>query len=282
MPDMPKMQEMPKMPEMPGMPHWLLEDEKYSPQSDRDAFISKSIVGILSILSRIRTQDSRSTPKYSVNAAFKVAFTLLLLIMVSISQSTAFVTVIIVYLLVVLCTMQAIQIVKILKVSFIMSFFTFVILLPAALLGNTYSIVMITAKVFTSITAVNILSHSTRWNAITSALKRFFVPDIFILVLDITIKYIVMLGDFALNMLRALKLRSVGRNTSKYTSLSGIAGTMFIESKEMAEGMYDAMQCRGFDGEYHVNSHFQFTAADGAYILIQIAIIILFVYLGRT
>lgn len=264
------------------MPHWLLEDEKYSPQSDRDAFISKSIMAILSILSRIRTQDSISRPKYSINAAVKIAFTFLLLIMISVSQSTAFVMVIIVYLLVVLCLMQASQIVKILKVSLIMSLFTFVILLPAALLGNTYSIVMITSKVFASITAVNILSHSTRWNAITSALKRFFVPDIFILVLDITIKYIVMLGDFALNMLHALKLRSVGRNTSKYTSLSGIAGTLFIESKEMAEGMYDAMQCRGFDGEYHINSHFQITLVDIAYILIQTTLILLFVYLGRT
>lgn len=274
--------QMTQMPDMPDMPRWLLADEKYCPQSDRDAFISKSIVVILGILSKIRTQDSNSTPKYSVNAALKVASTFLLLIMVSVSQSTTFVIVIIVYLLVVLSLMQASQIVKILKVSFIMGLFTFVILLPAALLGNTYSIVMITSKVFASITAVNILSHSTRWNDITSALKRFFIPDIFILVLDITIKYIVMLGDFALNMLRALKLRSVGRNTNKYTSISGIAGTMFIESKEMAEGMYDAMQCRGFDGEYHVNSRFPITAVDVAYILIQIAIIILFVYLRRT
>ena len=273
---------MPDTPKVQVMPDWLLKDEKYSPQSDRDAFINKSIVGILSILSRIRTQDSNGTAKYSVNAALKVAFTFLLLIMVSISQSTAFVTVIIVYLLVAVSLMEASQIVKILKVSLIMAFFTFVILLPSALLGNTYSIVMITAKVFISITAVNILSHSTRWNAVTSALKSFFVPDIFILVLDITIKYIVMLGDFALNMLRALKLRSVGRNTNKYTSLSGIAGTMFIESKEMAEGMYDAMQCRGFDGEYHVNSHLRITLADAAYLLIQIALIALFVYIGRS
>ena len=268
--------------EMQNMPQWLLKEEDYFPQSDRDTFINKSILSLLSILSRIKTQGAGAAGKYSVNAAFKVAFTFLLLIMISVSQSTSFVIVVIVYLLAVLCLMEAKTIVKILKVSLVMTLFTFVILLPAAIGGNTYSGIMISSKVFATITAVNILSHSTRWSSITSALKRFFVPDIFILVLDITIKYIVMLGDFVLNMLYALKLRSVGRNKSKYTSLSGIAGTMFIESKEMAEDMYNAMACRGFTGEYQVNSHFKFAVIDLAYIMMNIAIILIFLYFERT
>jgi len=268
--------------EMQGIPQWMYTEENYSPRSDRDTFINKSILSIFSILSRIKTQGVGTEGKYSVNAVFKVAFTFMLLILLSISQSSSFVIVVMVYLLAVLSLMEAKMIVKILKVSLIMTLFTFVILLPAALGGNIYSGIMITSKVFATITAVNILSHSTRWSSITSALKRFFVPDIFILVLDITIKYIVMLGDFMLNMLYALKLRSVGRNKSKYTSLSGIAGTMFIESKEMADNMYNAMECRGFTGEYHVCSHFKFTAIDFAYIMMNIAILLIFLYFGRA
>jgi len=141
---------------------------------------------------------------------------------------------------------------------------------------------MITSKVLATITAVNILSHATRWSYITSALKRFFVPDIFILVLDITIKYIVMLGEFTLNMMYALKLRSVGKNKNKYTSLSGIAGSLFIKSKEMAEDMYAAMECRGFTGEYQVYNNFKFTLADFAYVMFNAGIIFTFVYFGRS
>ena len=159
-----------------------------------------------------------------------------------------------------------------------MAAFTFIILLPAAFWGNSQSGIMITSKVFATVTAVNMLSHSTRWDSITSSLKRFFVPDIFILVLDITIKYIIMLGDFTLNMLYSLKMRSVGRNRNKYTALSGIAGTMFIKSKEMAEDMYVAMECRGFTGEYHINNKFKFTFADYIYIIINAGIIFAFVY----
>jgi cobalt/nickel transport system permease protein len=107
------------------------------------------------------------------------------------------------------------------------------------------------------------------------------VPDIFILVLDIAIKYIVMLGEFALNMLYALKLRSIGINNHKYISLSGIAGTMFIKSKEMAEEMYTAMECRGFTGEYKTFSKFKFNWKDLAIILIYILIVLIFSYFER-
>ncbi len=263
------------------MPEWLLKDENYFPQSDRNNFLDKSILSLLNIISKIKAQDTTPNSKYDVNAVFKVAFTLLLVALISISMNFTFVTAINVYLLTMLSLMRARDIVKILRVSFIMGLFTFVIMLPAAFWGNSFSTVMITSKVFASITAVNILSHSTRWSSVTSALKRFFTPDIFIFVFDITIKYIVMLGEFTLNMLYALKLRAVGKYRSKYVSLSGIAGTMFIESKEMSEDMYSAMECRGFTGEYKVHDNFKFTIADLIFIVINIGIIFLFLYLGR-
>jgi len=269
------------MDKMSDMPEWMQKDENYIPQPDKDTFINKSILSLLSVLSRIKTQDSIKTAGYEVNSALKVTFTLMLLILLSISGSFTFVIIINVYLLAVLSTMEAKNILKILKVSFGMALFTFVILLPSAFWGNGFSSVMITSKVFATITAVNILSHSTRWSSITSALKRFFVPDIFILVLDITIKYIVMLGDFALDMFYALKLRSVGKNKNKYASLSGVGGTMFIKSKEMAEEMYNSMECRGFTGEYSANSRFKFNFADIVYIVVNVAIIFVFVYFER-
>ena len=110
------------------------------------------------------------------------------------------------------------------------------------------------------------------------ALKRFFFPDLFIFVFDITIKYIVMLGEFALQMLYALKLRSVGRNRSKYGSIGGVGGMLFIKSRNMSEEMYYAMECRGFTGEYHASGKVSFTAFDAAYILLNGGFVWLFVH----
>ena len=264
------------------IPEWLLHEQNYKPQIDKDTFINKSILGLIGIISRIKAEGNEGKDLFRMNSAFKVAFTFMLIVLLSLSASFTFVVVAGVYLLAVLSMMEAREIVKIIKISLIMTIFTFVILLPAAIWGNYYSSVMITSKVFVTVMAVNILSHSTKWGDITSGLKRFFVPSLFILVLDITIKYIVLLGEFSLQLLYALKLRSVGKNKSKYTSLSGVAGTLFIKSKEMAEEMYSAMECRGFTGEYSTHKKFVFTYLDFIYIIINIGLLFAFVYLGRV
>ncbi|MFH5185380.1 energy-coupling factor transporter transmembrane component T [Paenibacillus sp. TAB 01] len=264
------------------MPEWLLKSENYVPQSDTDTFTNKTIHAFLSVLSRIRNQSGYNQDKFHVNAFCKVACTFMLLILLSLSRSFTFVVIMNVYLFLILSMMQAKEILKILKVSVLMAIFSFIILLPSAFMGNTYSSIMIPTKVFASVMAVNILSHSTRWNSITSALKRFYVPDIFIFALDITLKYIVLLGDIAINMLYSLKLRSVGRNTNKYASLSGIAGTMFLKSKEMSEEMHSAMRCRGFTGDYQIYNKLKFTWADFIFIIVNIGILLIFVYLGRV
>lgn len=261
------------------MPEWLLKEENYIPQADKDTFINKSILSLLSILSRIRNHTGYNTKGLQVSAVLKVAFTFLLIVLLTLSRSFMFTIIVIVYLISLLSLMRADQIIKILKVSFVFGLFTVILLLPSAFWGNYYSIIMITPKIFATVMAVNILSYSTPWNSITNALKTFFIPDIFILVLDITIKYIVLLGEFSLNMMYSLKLRSVGKNRIKYTSLSGIAGTMFIKSKDMAEDMYSAMECRGFTGEYHVIKNIKFTIVDFIYVIINAAIVFAFYYL---
>lgn len=259
-----------------NMPEWLTTENSYTPQSDKDTFINKSILSLLGLISRIRNQNGNKKDIFKVSAVLKVALTFILVLFLSISQNFTFIIIVNVYLLLMLSLMQGEDIIKILRAGFVIAIFTAVILLPTVFWGNYYSIVMITPKVFATVTAVNILSHSTKWNNITSALKVFFIPDIFILVLDITIKYILLLGEFSLNMLYSLKLRSVGRNNNKYSSLSGIAGTMFIKSKEMAEDMYNAMECRGFTGEYKVGRKFKITFYDIIYIAINSVIVFLF------
>ena len=261
------------------MPEWLTTPENYIPVKDKDAFVEKSILSVFGLLSRIRAQDQKLRDLFGVGAVFRVLFTLLLIVLISLSRQFAFVYVALAYLLVLLCFMPAKDIAAILKVGLVMTAFTFVILLPAALAGNNYSLTVIPPKVFATITAVGILSHATKWNHIITALRRFRVPNLIIFVFDITLKYIVLLGEFVLEMLRALKLRSVGRNTGKVTSLGGIAGITFLKSRIMAEEMYGAMECRGFTGDYPVFDKFRFSAADAAYLLINAGFVWLFIYL---
>ncbi|MGB4587817.1 MAG: energy-coupling factor transporter transmembrane component T [Clostridiaceae bacterium] len=264
------------------MPEWMQKDEIYSPETDKNGFIEKSILSILGVLSRIKSQEIEANQLYRVDPLLKVVLTFLLVILLSLSNSFSFIIVVSVYLLVVLSLLDAEIIIRIFRISTIVALFTFIMLVPALILGSGGNIIMLTGKVFTTVAAINILSRTTKWNEITGALSFFHVPDLFILVLDIAIKYILMLGEYALSMLYSLKMRSVGKNRRKYTSLSGIAGTMFLKSREMAEDMYSAMECRGFTGEYKSHRSFRLALADYGFILANIGIAMAFFYLERV
>jgi cobalt/nickel transport system permease protein len=126
---------------------------------------------------------------------------------------------------------------------------------------------------------VLILSVSTPWNQITGGLRFFRVPDLMIFTLDITIKYIAILGDCCLAVLEALRLRSVGRNRQKGKSASGVLGVTFLKSRKMADDMHQAMICRGFDGTYHRPYQIRLHARDYLLLGYLVGITGLFVYL---
>jgi cobalt/nickel transport system permease protein len=268
--------------EIKDIPEWLLINENYIPLTDKDTFVNKSILSIFKVISRIMMQDSINQTFLKINVPLSVLCTAILLLLVSLTKSFVFVMIVNVYLLSILCVTDTDRLVRILKLSLGVTLFTSIIMLPAFLLGNSYSSIMITTKVFASITVVGLLSHTTKWSLLTKALKRFYVPDIFILILDITIKYIYRLGELSLSMFYALKLRSVGRNNKKYTSMAGVAGTMFLESMEMAEEMYHAMECRGFSGEYHRMEKSKFKWMDYFYVTIHLGFLVIYLYLGRV
>jgi cobalt/nickel transport system permease protein len=176
--------------------------------------------------------------------------------------------------------LRAQDIARVLRNGLLAALFAALVLLPAGLTGNWYSLELIVPKVFATVCTLSLLSFGTRWSELTGALKYFFIPDLFIFVLDIAIKYILLLGEFALHMLWALKLRSVGENPGKHSSLPGIAGTMFLRSREMAAEMHSAMECRGFSGEYKRPARFAFNAADALISAAIAAGVLLFIYLG--
>ena len=263
------------------MPEWLLKKDNYIPLKDKDAYINKSILSILEVLTRFRKQTEYRTNKLGINALIKLISTLVLITLVSLTKSFTFVLIANVYMLVLINFLAINEVKYILKVSSVVAIFTFIILLPSIFLGYGNNTLMITLKVLVSVASVNVVSFTTQWSDLIGALKVFRVPDMFIFVLDITIKYIIVLGEFSLNMVYALKLRSVGKSNNKSTSLSGIVGTMFIKSKEMAEEMYGAMECRGFTGEYKVYKKFKLKLPDYICILFNVAFIITYFYFDR-
>ena len=265
---------------MNTVPGWMQQTENYVPEKDHDGFISKSLLKVMSVLGKIRTAGTIQTKGAAISAPLKLLLCVYLIVLVACAKNMFFCYCMLAVVLARICLLSSKVLPKVFLTSLGAALFSALPLLPAIFLGSPHSMITISCKVFLSVSCVGILAASTEWNRITEGLGFFRVPDLFIFTLDITLKYIVILGDICLDMLNSLKLRSVGRNRDKKSAISGILGVTFLKSRQMAEEMHGAMTCRGFEGTYHKKHNYSFTVWDGATIAFAAAVTALFAYLA--
>lgn len=260
-----------------SLPEWLKTEQNYEPSGDKDGFITQTALQLMSVLSRVRTSGVHGRQR--VSAPMKLVLTFLLILLLACARNLYFAGFVLAGVLVRLMLLDGKRLLSVLRAALGAMLFSVLLLLPAAFLGSPASMVTISGKVFLSVALVNLLALTTPWNALTESLRFFHVPDVFIFTFDITLKYIVLLGEVCLHMLQALRLRSVGKNTRKHQSLSGVLGVTFLKSRAMADEMYQAMVCRGFEGEYRSLKKYRFFPGDLAVIVLIISVLALFFYL---
>lgn len=260
---------------------WLSVSEDYHPPKDRDRFVDKSIMSILGIIGKLKSKDSGNRKERKVNATVQVAFTFVFLILISLSRNIQFLRVMGVYVLLLISMMEGKQILRVLRLTAGGVLFSAVIMLPAFFMGNGYSSIMTVFKVALTVSMVGIISQSLDWVRLTGTLKLFFLPDLLLFVIDIAVRYIILLGEYTLETLYALRLRMVGKNNKKYQSLSGVAGNLFLTSRIRAEEMVESMECRGFSGEYHRTTDFHVGWYDFLFLTVQVVLIGIYIYFAR-
>ena len=263
---------------MTNLPVWMLSEDKYIPERDRDNYLKKSILKVLSVLSRLRMHGGAA---FKGNAAVRLFVMLIFIILLSLSKNMFFVYIMLAVMLFRLIFVPAHNLIKVLVPGLTAALFSVLMLLPAVFMGSPKSMILISTKVFISASFVNIFAVTIPWNYVTDALKAFHIPDIFIFTLEITLKNIVWLGDIAYNMLNALYIRQIGRNNKKSEAMAGILGTLFIKSKESSEITYTAMMLRGFTGEYRRLRKKRFIIDDALYLIFTAVIIAVFIYFER-
>ncbi|PAB59081.1 energy-coupling factor transporter transmembrane component T [Anaeromicrobium sediminis] len=259
---------------------WLLEKDDYVPKKERDTYIDKSILSFLKILSRIRSVKNRDKVFYRIDPVLKVIFTILNILFISLSRNFTYLFILDIYVIISILLMDSEDRKKIMSISFIFPIVTLIMLIPSMMKGNIYNSLLLFQRIILSVLFANILSYSTQWTHISRTLKLLFVPDIFIWVMEIGLKYIILLGEYSTSLLYALKLRSIGKNQDKQGSISRIMGNLFLKSYRMSQDLSSAMECRGFVGEYKVSIEFKLKNIDYIYGLINIIIIVLFVILN--
>ena len=105
-------------------------------------------------------------------------------------------------------------------------------------------------RVSTSVSLTLLLILTTPWNAVLSALTVMRVPDVLILILGMTYRYIYLLLHVTNDMFLSRQSRVVGQldTADERRILAATAGTLLNRSLDMSGEVYLAMQSRGFRG----------------------------------
>ena len=263
------------------IPDWMLSQEAYTPSKDKEAFLSKSTKSVLSVLAKLRFREGKDG-RFSAIPSLKLFYTILFIILTACSRNYLFTLIMCAAVTVRLAFFSASSIRQILSGTAGAVLLSVFILLPSVFMGNPQTLMNITSRVYVSVTLIGILSAGTTWNKLTGSMRTFRIPSLFIFTLDITLKYISVLGEMCADILTSVSLRSVGKNPQKAKALSGVLGISFLKSREMAEEMYAAMCCRGFTGEYRIRKKYKLRLPDFFYTLLMLGCVGLFFYLNRN
>ena len=260
-----------------ALPDWLRSEENYAPCRDSDGFIAKCMLTLASVLSAFRLDDGRPSP-FSPPAPLKMLIALASILMISLSRNFLFTLTMLAAVLVRSCLLPRQALVRTVRVAFVASAVSFLIMLPGILLGQAKSPLLVSTKIYTSVSIALIVATTTPFYELTGALSSFGLPDLVVMCCDLALRNIVRLGEIALEMLCALRLRSVGKMDDKGSALGGIGGTLLLKSQKAVNDTGEAMACRGFDGTYHLPRRSPHTVASLLWACVLLALIAFFVY----
>ena len=233
------------------IPEWMKKTEDYVPPADGGAFYYRTLKSLGGIMSRLRLESGREG-RFSLPAGVRLLLMIALIILVSVTQNDLVIMAVGAVALVRLALMQAEDISAVVKAVIVAVIMAAVIFAPAVIMdpARLWNSLRVVAKILISVTLVGIFNRTSQWNHLTAALRKAHVPGTVIFIIDITFRYIVLLGNLMQDLLTAVSLRSVGRNDKKYNSVGGVMGVTFLRGTEMNKEMYEAMQCRGFTDDY--------------------------------
>lgn len=145
------------------------------------------------------------------------------------------------------------------------------------------TVLFLLLRVSTSVSLTLLLILTTPWNAVLSALSVFHVPDVFILILGMTYRYIYLLLRTANDMFLSRKSRVVGSldAAEERQTLAAISATLLSKSLNLSSEVYLAMQSRGFRGTMITLKPFQMHLRDWLWLVVFLSLSLLSIVFGR-
>ncbi len=126
--------------------------------------------------------------------------------------------------------------------------------------------VLLIARVGVDVSLAVLLVLTTPWSDILKSLRALGVPQVFVLVLSMTYRYIFLFLHTANGVLLARRSRMVGRTSGAEQRrwIGGTMGNLVGRAFRVSSDVYAAMVARGFTGEMRACTAYRMGAADWA------------------
>ncbi len=134
----------------------------------------------------------------------------------------------------------------------------------------------ILVKFTLTVSTALLLIATTSFPGVCHALRQLGVPSLFVSQLLFLYRYIFVLMEEAMRIVRARDMRSFGRRGTGTRVFVRLVGVLFLRTVERAERIYYAMLSRGFQGDMPTLRRFRITARDFCFAVFVIAFVFIF------
>jgi cobalt/nickel transport system permease protein len=118
--------------------------------------------------------------------------------------------------------------------------------------GGWLSFTSILLRFTLTVSAALVLLACTGIYRLCAGVERMGVPELFAVQLLFLYRYLFVIGDEALRMIRSVRMRSAGSSKLSLRTYSTLTGHLLLRSIDRAHRIYRAMVSRGFDGQVRV------------------------------
>jgi cobalt/nickel transport system permease protein len=146
-----------------------------------------------------------------------------------------------------------------------------------------YSAALLLLRAETAATFSLLLVLSTPWNRLLRALRFFRIPAVFVVLLEMTYRYLFLLLQVAHNMFESRETRLLARfQPAEQRRLAAAAAAVLLDkSLALSSDVHTAMRARGFRGEVYLLDDLRMRASDWIQSSVLVSIAALAFYLGR-
>lgn len=146
--------------------------------------------------------------------------------------------------------------------------------------GGWVSFASIFLRFLLAVTGALILVGTTGIDGIGMALLKIKVPSVFVMQLLFMYRYLYVLVEEFIRTIRAYSLRSFHGTSLQYKVWGALLGQLLLRTIDRGGRIYQAMLCRGFQGEIRLSGQRNFNSTDKIYILWWSAFFILVRYVN--